>query len=246
MTTLLRVVACLPLCIMLLVSCRQELPSAENIQLSLAVSDLLVGDTMLLVTVRHSDGKPVSDPGTLQVRGNMDHAGMVPVLAESESANDGVFSLPFEWTMAGGWIVEAALTLPDGTIASESFRYEILAEAGESGITESDHGGMAHDSAGGMSGETSAVYMRITNLGADDITIDSASSAAAEHIEFHQTRVVDDMAQMEALDGLLIPAGETVELAPSGAHIMLMGLRDDLTARQPTATAIALRQRRDL
>ena len=215
-----RLLASLLLFTLLLVSCRQQLPSADNIQLSLSVSDMLVGDTTLLVTVRDSDGNLLPNPGALKVRGDMDHAGMIPLLAESDSATDGVFSLPFEWTMGGGWVVDAALTLPDGTVASQTFRYEILSEAAGDGMAEMGHGG--------MSGETSAVYMRIRNRGAKDITIVSASSAAAERIEFHQTQVIEDIARMEVLDGMLIPAGESIELAPGGAHIMLTGLRGDL------------------
>ena len=219
---------CLLLFSLMLVACRQQQPSADDIQLSMTVSDMLVGDTILLVKVTDSEGNILSNPGALKVRGDMDHAGMIPVLAESDSAIDGVFSLPFEWTMGGGWIIEASLTLPDGTVASETFRYEILIEADETGMAEMDHSGMEQDQTAGMSGETSAVYMNISNRGESDISIISASSATADRIEFHETRVVDDMARMEALDGLLIPAGETIELAPGGAHIMLMGLRDDL------------------
>ncbi len=228
MTNRIRTVLCLLLGVMLIAGCRQQELSATDIQLSLSVSDLLVGETTLLVTVRGGDGNTLPNPGTLRVRGDMDHAGMVPVLAEADSAPNGVFSLPFEWTMGGGWIVEASLTLPDGTVANESFRYEILREADDRGMAEMDHSGMEQDQNASMSGETSAVYMRISNRGESDISITSASSAAADQIEFHETRVVDDMARMEALDGLLIRASETIELAPGGKHIMLMGLRDDL------------------
>ena len=53
------------------------------------------------------------------------------MLAQSNSAVDGVFTLPFEWTMGGSWIVEASLELENGAVASETFRYEVLNEAGE-------------------------------------------------------------------------------------------------------------------
>ena len=33
---------------------------------------------------------------------------------------------------------------------------------------------------------------------------------------------------MEAIDALVIPAGETLELRPGGTHIMLSGLHQDL------------------
>jgi copper(I)-binding protein len=155
----------------------------------------------------------------------MKHAGMVPVFAEAEGAADGVFRVLFEWTMGGAWIVEARLTLPNGEVANETFSFDILAEAGD------DMANMYHsntDAARDTPGETSAVYMRISNRGASDRVIVAAQSAAAQRIEFHQTIIEDDIARMEVLADLVIPAGGTLELQPGGAHIMLTGLTEDL------------------
>ncbi len=225
---------CLLFGILLLAGCRQQPPTATDIQLGMSVSDTLVGETTLLVTVKDKDGNTLRDPGTLNIRADMDHAGMAPVLAQSDTALDGVFILPFEWTMGGGWIVEVSLTLENGTVASETFRYEVLSEAGSADMASMDHdemqrgGDIASLDQAPASGESSAVYMRISNRSQHDITITSATSAAANHIAFHQSTVENDMARMIALDGLLIPAGETVELAPGGVHIMLMGLTADM------------------
>ena len=41
--------------------------------------------------------------------------------------------------------------------------------------------------------------------------------------------VENDIARMEAIDALVIPAGETLDLRPGGMHIMLSGLNEDLT-----------------
>ena len=116
--------------------------------------------------------------------------------------------------MAGSWIVEASLTLENGTVASETIRYEVLSEASASETARMDHSEMQRDGDAAAldqapaSGETSAVYMRISNRSENDITISSVSSAAAEHIAFHESTVENDMARMLALDGLHIPAGE--------------------------------------
>ncbi len=187
--------------------------------MQLSASDRLVGDATLLLAVRDKDGKPVAAPGALKLRADMNHAGMIPSFAASDKAVDGVFSLPFAWTMAGSWIVEARLTLPNGDSATEIFNFEILPEAG-AGLAGMDHGGMP--------GEKSAVYMRISNRGDSDRVIVSAESEAAKQIEFHRTLVEDDVARMEALETLVIPAGEMLELRPGGAHIMLSGLTADL------------------
>lgn len=217
----------LMLILLLAAGCRQQQVSVSDLALDMTASDLLVGQTTLLVTVRDQAGNPVADPGRLQVRGDMNHAGMVPVLAEADSATDGVFSLPFVWTMGGSWTVEANLQVASGEIASATFPFEILSEATDD-RAEMDHDGM--DQAPSPS-ENSAVYMHIYNSSERDITLVSAESAAAQSASFHRTVLADDdMARMEALEQLRIPAGETVELVPGGRHIMLLGLIEDLSA----------------
>lgn len=219
-----RLPTCLAIVLLVVAGCRQQQPVAPaDIQLELKASDTVVGETTLMLIVMDSDSKPLSNPGTLSVRGDMNHAGMVPVFAEAEAAIDGVFSLPFEWTMAGSWLVEASLKLPSGDVASETFTFEILSEANGNVMAPMDHKGMD-----GAPGEASAVYMRIKNRGDEDRVIVSAESAAAERIEFHQTVIENDIARMEALESLVIPVGNTLELRPGGTHIMLSGLREDL------------------
>lgn len=226
--TNLRLPVFLAIILLVVVACRQQQPVAPAaIELELMASDTLVGETTLMLLVTDSDGKPLSNPGTLSVRGDMNHAGMVPVFAEAKEAVDGTFSLPFEWTMAGSWLVEVSLKLPSGDIASETFTFEILSESNGDDMAPMDHSGMD-----GAPGEASAVYMRIKNRGDADHVIVSARSAAAEHIDFHQTVIENDIARMEALESLIVPAGETLELRPGGAHIMLSGLREDLRTEE--------------
>ena len=213
----------LALLLLAVAACRQQQVTSADIRLELKASDTLVGETTLLASAIDRDGNAITNPGKLSIRGDMSHAGMIPVFAESDQSTDGVFSLPFAWTMAGGWIIEASLTLPNGDTASETFRFEILAEAGADDMSDMDHSGM-----GNPPGETSAVYMRISNRGSTDRIIVSAESAAAGQIDFHRTVVENDIARMDALDALVIPAGETLELRPGGAHIMLSRLTKDL------------------
>ena len=216
-----------------LAACRQQQISPDDIQLELQASDSRVGETTLLLSVKDRDGNAINNPGVLKVRGDMSHPGMVPVFAEADESTDGVFSLPFQWTMAGGWIIEASLTLPNGDTAVENFSFEILSDAADGEMSTMDHNAM--DAA---PGETSAVYMRISNRGATDHVIVAAQSAAAEHIDFHRTVVENDIARMEAIDALVIPAGETLELRPGGAHMMLSGLNQDLKADHKFSLAL--------
>ncbi len=218
MTYLLR--ACLLATLLLVAAaCRQEQKlSASDVVLDMSVSDLLVGETTLTLRVSDKQGKPLAEPGTLSLRGDMDHAGMIPVLAEADNAVEGVFSVPFEWTMGGSWTVEASLALSADEVARQVFRFDIASPSAEHD--------MAHD--GHEAGASSAAYMRVANRGSDDIVLVSAASAAAAAVEFHETRVVDGVASMKRLDELVVPGKGEIELAPGGTHLMLMNLTADL------------------
>ena len=64
-------------------------------------------------------GKPI-EGATVDVRGDMSHAGMQPVMAVATGAG-GNYSADFEWTMAGDWIVTVTAALPDGRTATRQF-----------------------------------------------------------------------------------------------------------------------------
>ena len=81
----------------------------------------------------------------------------------------------------------------------------------------------------GMS-PTTAGYVVIENGGKSDERLVSAACACAKMVMIHQTEIKNAMASMKALDGLNIPAGGTAQLAPGGAHLMLMGLKAPIKA----------------
>ena len=215
--------ACL-LTILLLVgaACRQEQKlAASDVVLDMSVSDLRVGETTLTLRVSDKQGNPLAEPGTLSLRGDMDHAGMAPVLAEANNAVEGVFTVPFEWTMGGSWTVEASLVLSADEVARQVFRFDIESPSADHDMAE--HAGEAE-----TAGANSAAYMQIANRGSDDIVLAAASSAVAAAVEFHETRVVDGVASMTRLDDLVVPGKGEIELAPGGTHLMLMNLTADL------------------
>lgn len=87
-----------------------------------------IGDTRLVIQVADAVGSPIDD-AHLAIKGNMTHAGMIPVLAEVDGGGqDGVYEIPFEWTMAGDWVVTLDLRLPDGTTAQQRFDMSVLFE----------------------------------------------------------------------------------------------------------------------
>lgn len=74
-------------------------------------------------------------------------------------------------------------------------------------------------------------YMAITNAGDTD---DRLVEIRAEfpRVMIHATEMDGDIAKMVQIDGLDIPAGQTVTLAPGGLHVMFMGLSDPFEAGQ--------------
>lgn len=79
-----------------------------------------VGPATLIVTMTDARGTPIED-ARLQVKGDMSHAGMRPVLAEVKGGTNGRYETSFEWTMAGDWIVTVTAILPDGRTAARQF-----------------------------------------------------------------------------------------------------------------------------
>lgn len=238
------------LSIMLVVAaCRQDATvSTSDLNLSVVVTDSLVGSTTVVVSVTQPDGERVENAGTLVLRGDMDHAGMTPVIVEMEQTSDGFFMAPFEWTMGGAWTLEATVTLPNGDTLTETFDYEIAteavddtadADAQDADDTETD-ADASEDSEMDMGGETSAVYMSITNNGDDRVTITGATTEIANVVELHETIVENDVARMKPVDIIEIDAGETVELRPGGIHIMLIDLTQGVAVDDTVAVDLTL------
>jgi len=117
--------------------------AATDIQIELAVEPEppAVGDSTLIVTLTDSNGSPVSG-AAVRVEGNMDHAGMEPVIAETGESEGGVYRLPFRWTMGGGWIVTVTAALPDGRgEATETFEMFVEAVSSGSVIRQTEEAG---------------------------------------------------------------------------------------------------------
>ena len=104
-----------------LAGCRQSAQTATaEIGIDLQAEALTVGKTTLVVTLTDANGQPLSAQ-KVEVRGDMTHAGMQPVLAESSNGENGMYEIPLEWTMSGDWIVTVKATMPDGAVAEERF-----------------------------------------------------------------------------------------------------------------------------
>lgn len=79
-------------------------------------------------------------------------------------------------------------------------------------------------------GGTGGLFVQIHG-GASTDTLLGAQFDGARRVELHETYATDDgLRGMRQINGLPIPAGETVALRPGSFHLMLMGLQAPLTA----------------
>ena len=70
-----------------------------------------------------------------------------------------------------------------------------------------------------------AGFLRLSNHGTSDDRLVELSSPAAARVEIHSMKEVDGVMQMRHLaDGLPLPAGADVALAPGGLHLMFVGI----------------------
>lgn len=68
-------------------------------------------------------------------------------------------------------------------------------------------------------------FLTIENTGTEDDRLVSATSSIAKDVQIHEMAMDGDVMKMRHLaEGLVIPAGKTVQLAPGSNHIMFMGL----------------------
>jgi hypothetical protein len=134
--------------------CRQSAPTsttADSLQVAVTAepNPPVSGKAQLVIIVKDASGSPVSD-ATVSARGDMTHAGMVPVIRDNVIGTNGIYSVPFEWTMGGDWSVDVTVRLRDGTATTRTFRYSV----GESGSMsmDMDMSATAESTASGMSG----------------------------------------------------------------------------------------------
>jgi copper(I)-binding protein len=77
--------------------------------------------------------------------------------------------------------------------------------------------------------ENGAVYCKIHNRGGADKLV-GARSPAAHGAEIHASISANGVVEMRRIEALPIDAGASVELAPGGTHVMLVGLAAPLAA----------------
>jgi copper(I)-binding protein len=77
-------------------------------------------------------------------------------------------------------------------------------------------------------GENAAVYFTIHNHSDNDDVLIGASTTAAEVIEIHESKMENDVMQMNMVSSLPLAADTEVTFGPGGLHMMLVNVKQEL------------------
>ena len=81
----------------------------------------------------------------------------------------------------------------------------------------------------GTQGGNTAAYMTLTNEADTPLVITGGASSSCKEVQLHETQDEDGVMKMRQQDSWTIQPGESLELAPGGRHVMLMGLDQDIS-----------------
>jgi|GEM_PF-1518453 copper(I)-binding protein len=80
----------------------------------------------------------------------------------------------------------------------------------------------------GQVGGVTAMYLYVGNEGGEDRLV-GVATPVADRAELHLLDERDGLRLMRTVDALTVPAAGAAELAPGGSHLMLVGLRKNLS-----------------
>lgn len=141
---------------------------------------------------------------------------------------------PAKISVNGPWARAAAMTGASASGAMNMGQGEAMGNTSEmSGTTAMGEGqGTMAGGEGGMnmaSGGTSAAYMVLQNSGGTADALIKVESDVADSVELHTMTMQDNVMKMTPVEKIDIPANGQAELKPGSFHVMLIGLRHDLS-----------------
>ena len=75
-----------------------------------------------------------------------------------------------------------------------------------------------------VSGRPGAIYLTLDNSSDKDAKLAAIYLDGADRVELHESKMEDGAMKMDTVDGITIPAGQTVALKQGGLHAMVFGL----------------------
>jgi len=77
--------------------------------------------------------------------------------------------------------------------------------------------------------DVTASYMTLSNTSDKAITLQKVSSIISDRIEIHEHSMADGMMRMREVTEIIIKANSKVVLQPSGLHLMIFSLKQQIT-----------------
>lgn len=238
------VLLALLLTLVFLTACGSSTPATPEAAVQITLLPGATADS-LQVQLHNPDHTPLTD-ATVTLEGNMNHAGMAPIMGKpvhdsDDGASDGVYLIPFQFSMLGDWIITVQVDLADGTQATKDVNVTVT--DGGLQIQDGDQGSQTNQSPTGaiivqdamanavpLAGGNGAIYFTVMNGTAQADRLVAVESEVAASTTMHESINDNNVVRMEARpDGFALPAGGRVELAPGGKHVMLMNLKAPLT-----------------
>jgi hypothetical protein len=90
----------------------RDLPDI-TVNLSIDPQPPQIGPAVISAALADAEGQAISG-ATVEFEGNMNHAGMVPVIAMATETSPGIYTANLEFTMGGDWFILVKADLPDG------------------------------------------------------------------------------------------------------------------------------------
>lgn len=103
----------------------QESSSDIEIELTVEPDPPLFGRPCQLTVALHDHEKTPITGARIQIKGDMAHAGMVPVVAPAIEEGDGVYRTDFVWSMGGSWILTLTAELINGRTVERVFQLDV-------------------------------------------------------------------------------------------------------------------------
>lgn len=75
---------------------------------------------------------------------------------------------------------------------------------------------------------TTAAYMTLKNASDAPLVITGVKASVAQKVQMHTTVMEHNVMHMDHMQLIDIPANSSVELAPGGMHLMLLGVDEDM------------------
>ena len=95
-------------------------------------------------------------------------------------------------------------------------------------------------------GENAAVYLALHNHTDESDELVGASSTVTDAVEIHESKMENDVMQMNMLPSLPIAADEEIIFTPGGLHIMLVSVNEELVLGEHIGLILHFKNHEDI